>query len=182
MVSAMLTQSIMGCQSAWISVLYSFYVCILLKSSGFFLLHWSPDNRHYMKLCFPLMPNPENWLLMLVRVFNIIFNRKHQIALFAHCSFKYWLFTFWHAEASKGPHVERQIWQNNISTRIPVKRLKIFWYLDVQSGCDHLESWLSINTGLELIVSLRIGTEKIVYYLANEELEMPDLKWRRISL
>lgn len=89
----------------------------------------------------------------------------------------------WHAQAaSKGPHVERQIWQNNISTRIPVKRLKIFWYLDVQSGCDHLESWLSINTGLQLIVSLRIGTEKIVYYLANEELEMPDLKWRWFPL
>ena len=63
---------------------------------------------------------------MLVRVFNIIFNWKHQIALFAKCSFKYWLFTFWHAQASKGPNVERQIWQNNISTRIPVKRLKIF--------------------------------------------------------
>ena len=32
---------------------------ILLKSSGFFLLRWSPDNRHYMKLCFSLMPNLE---------------------------------------------------------------------------------------------------------------------------
>ena len=52
----------------------------------------------------------------------------------------------------RGPHVERQIWQDNISTRIPMKRLKIFWYLDVHSGCYHLESWLSVNTGLELIV------------------------------
>ena len=59
-VSAMLTQSVMGFFS-----LLRFQFCmhfmygILIKSSGFFLLNRSTDNRHYMKLRFSLMLNLE---------------------------------------------------------------------------------------------------------------------------